>query len=91
MQKRKMEIKKHSGTLFKKIISPLYTYLTFYCALCGEQLRRKEDHILSVLTIFLFPYFLSIKQSLNYKHIIIEKEIGLHFSSASIAAPISAC
>lgn len=52
---------------------------------------KKEDHILSVLTIFLLPHFLSIKHSLHYEHIITEREIGLHFSSASIAAPISAC
>lgn len=53
-------------------------------------MKKRRSH-LSVLTIFLLPCFLSIKHSLHYEHIIIEKEIGLHFSSASIAAPISAC
>lgn len=53
-------------------------------------MKKRISHFISTYHFSIF-HFLSIKHSLHYEHIIIEKEIGLHFSSASIAAPISAC
>ena len=52
--------------------------------------EERRSHFISTYHFSIFP-FPSIKPSLHYEHTIIEKEMGLHFSSASIAAPISAC
>lgn len=89
MQK-KMNIKKHSGILFKKNYKPILYKSHILLHSVWRIMKKRRSHFIGTYHFSIF-HFLSIKHSLHYEHIIIEKEIGLHFSSASIAAPISAC
>lgn len=60
-----------------------------HCTPCGQLWTKITFY--QHLTIPLLPHFPSIRCSLHSEGTIREKETGLHFSSASIAAPISAC
>lgn len=77
------------NTLLKKLKAH-FIHISHSTTFSVKNYEEKKITFIGTYHFSIF-HFLSIKHSLHYEHIITEKEIGLHFSSASIAAPISAC
>lgn len=89
MQKKNEHRKAFRNTLLKKLKAH-FIHISHSTTFSVKNYEEKKITFIGTYHFSIF-HFLSIKHSLHYEHIITEKEIGLHFSSASIAAPISAC